>query len=413
MRKATIISIGNELLSGQTVDTNAAYLSKALLEVGIPTAGGYTVVDEIAAIVDCLREASSKADIILITGGLGPTDDDLTRHAIAEFLGVELQLRRGLLETMEGFFKKRGVKMSDKNNIQAYMPEGTEILDNDLGTAAGILYKNKNKIIAAMPGVPYEMRQMFEGQVIDELKKRVSEEIVLVKKLKCFGTGESNIAEKLGSLMHRGRNPLINCTVDYGIITLHIVATAQDQSQAKKMITEDEQMLGGLLGELIFGSDEQTLAEVVGKKLARQGKTVAAAESCTGVLIAKWITDIPGASKYFTYGWTTYSNEAKISQLDVEPELIEQFGTVSSQVASAMAKGAREKASTDFSIAVTGIAGPEGGSEQKPVGSVYIALDSPAGCRAERFAFARGNRDFIRTRTAQTALNMLRLNLSD
>ena len=413
MEKASIISIGNELLSGQTVDTNAAYLGKAMLEIGIPTISGYSIADEINAIVDCLRDASRKADIILITGGLGPTDDDLTRQAFAEFLDVELQFRPDLLEKMEGFFKKCGKEMSGKNKIQAYMPQGTEILNNDLGTAAGILYKKNNKIIAAMPGVPCEMKQMFQTQVIDELKKTAAENIVLVKKLKCFGAGESNIAETLGSLMHRDRNPLINCTVDYGIITLHIVATAEDQSQAKKMIAKDEQILSGLLGELIFGSDEQTLAEVVGKKLAQQGKTVAVAESCTGGLITKWITDVPDASKYFTHGWITYSNEAKVSQLGVEPELIEQFGAVSSQVASAMAKGAREKAKTVFSIAVTGIAGPEGGSEQKLVGLAYIALDSLVGCQVERFTFARRDRDFIRTRTAQTALNMLRLNLSD
>lgn len=413
MKKVSIISIGNELLSGQTVDTNAAYLSKALLEIGIPTICGYTIPDEITSIVESLKQAVGRADIILITGGLGPTDDDLTKQAFAEFLGVGLELQQDTLETIENFFKKRGYKMPEKNKIQAYMPAGCKVLNNDLGTAPGIFYEDKNKIIAAMPGVPFEMEQMFQAHLLNKLQKVNSDNIVLVKKLKCFGMGESSIAEKLGSLMHRGRNPLINCTVDYGMITLHIVATAENQSRAKKMIAENEKLLRELLGKHIFGSDEQTLAEVVGKKLAQQNKALAVAESCSGGLIAKWITDVPGASKYFTYGWVTYSNEAKISQLGVKTELIEQFGAVSSQVASEMAKGARKKAKADFSIAVTGIAGPEGETEQKPVGLVYVAIDCPAGCQTERFIFTHRNRDFIRIQTAQTALNMLRLKLSD
>jgi nicotinamide-nucleotide amidase len=404
MKKASIISIGNELLSGQTVDTNAAYLSKSLLEIGIPTTRGYTIPDEITSIVESMKQAADKTDIVLITGGLGPTDDDLTRQAFAEFLGVELELHLDCLETIEDFFKKRGVKMPEKNKIQAYMPTGCKVLSNDLGTAPGILYENKNEIIAAMPGVPSEMKGMFQTHLLNKLKKINLNNIVLVKKLKCFGTGESSIAEKLGTLMCRNRNPLINCTVDYGIITLHIVAAAENQSRAKKMITEDEKLLGELLGKHLFGSDKQTLAEVVGMKLAQQNKTLAVAESCSGGLIAKWLTDAPGASKFFTYGWVTYSNEAKVSQLGVKAELIEKFGAVSSQVASEMAKGARKKAKTDFSIAVTGIAGPEGGGEQKPVGLVYVAIDCLAGCQTERFIFTNRNRDFIRTRTAQTAL---------
>lgn len=413
MKKASIISIGNELLSGQTVDTNAAYLSKALLEIGIPTVSGYTLPDEIASITDCLEQAGSKADIVLITGGLGPTDDDLTRQAFAEFLGVELQLQPEILQTIESFFKKRGTKMSEKNRIQAYLPRGTTVLDNNCGTAAGILYQNDEKIIAAMPGVPSEMKRMFESQLLDKLEKITAGAVTAVKKLKCFGTGESSIAEKLGLLMQRNRNPLINCTVDYGIITLHIVAAATSRNRAEKMIAKDEELLNGLLGGLIFGTGEQTLAEVAGRKLTQQGKTLAVAESCTGGLITKWITDIPGASRYLTHGWVTYSNEAKINQLGVKTGLIEQFGAVSEQVAVAMAKGARKKAETDFSIAVTGIAGPQGATEQKPVGLVYIALDCAESCQVESFTFARRDREFIRTQAAQTALNILRLKLSD
>ena len=210
--------------------------------------------------------------------------------------------------------------------------------------------------------------------------------------------------------MQRGRNPLINCTVEYGVVTLHIIATAKDKNKARQMAENDEKSLRNTLGNLVYGTGEQTLAEVVGEKLARNKKTLAVAESCTGGTLAKLLTDIPGASRYFTYGWVTYSNRAKISELGVPADLIDKYGAVSEQVAQAMAQGARRKAGTDFAIAITGIAGPAGGSEQKPVGLVYVSVDSDSGCETERYIFSH-DRDFIRLRAAQTALNMLRLQL--
>lgn len=210
--------------------------------------------------------------------------------------------------------------------------------------------------------------------------------------------------------MQRGRNPLINCTVQYGVITLHIIATAKDKGQAQEMAEKDEKTLRNILGELIYGTGEQTLAEVVGAKLAQQKKTIAIAESCTGGTLAKLLTDIPGASRYFTYGWVTYSDIAKIKELGVEADLIKEDGAVSYRIAEAMARGARKRAGADFAIGITGIAGPGGGSEQKPVGLVYISIDSDSGCETKRFIFPY-DRDFIRLRAAQTALNMLRLKL--
>jgi len=410
MKRAKIISIGNEILAGRTVDTNAAYLSRKLLSCGIPAVSFFTISDDVEVISKTLAQAAAKADVILITGGLGPTDDDVTRQALAKFLGVELQLNHRMLEDIENFFAKRDIQMPEKNKIQAYIPTGTRAIANSLGTAAGIIAEHENKFIAALPGVPSEMKQMFEDSVFGELEKFSKGQVVIIRRLKCFGAGESSIAEMLGDLMRRDRNPLINCTVRYGVITLHIVAAAEDKSDAEKMIEKDVQNLRDLLGDLIYGTDEQTLAEVVGKKLAQQNKTIAVAESCTGGLITKMLTDIPGASRYFTYGWVTYSNQAKITELGVPAELIEKYGAVSEQVAEVMAKGAREKAGTDFTIATTGIAGPEGGSEQKPVGLVYIAVSSEKGCQRKRFIFSH-TRETIRQRTAQMALNMLRIEL--
>jgi len=410
MREASIVSIGNELLSGQTIDTNSAYLSGRLFSIGIPVVSSYTVGDEIDLIVRALNLAISGADVVLATGGLGPTDDDLTRQALAKLLGTELQLKEELLHKIQDFFNRRDLQMPAKTKIQAYIPAGTQALANNLGTAPGIIAEVEGKLLIALPGVPAEMKQMFEESVLQKLKGFATEQAVVVRKLKCFGTGESNMAELLGNLCRRGRNPLINCTAQHGVITLHIIAISKDEGKAQQMAKNDERLLRNMLGELIYGTGKQTLAEVVGEKLAQQKKTLAVAESCTGGCLAKLLTDIPGASRYFTHGWVTYSNDAKIGELGVGADLIEKHGAVSEQVAEAMAQGARIRAGTDFAVGITGIAGPGGGSEQKPVGLVYISVDSSRRCLTKRLIIS-GNRGSIRLRAAQTVLNMLRLEL--
>jgi len=410
MKKASIISVGNELLSGQTLNTNAGYLSAELLSIGIPVVSSYVIADEIAAIVRAFGLAGNDADVVIATGGLGPTDDDLTRQALAKFLGVELQLQDELLEKVQGFFVSRNRRMPERNKIQAYIPAGAKALEN-IGTAPGIMAESEGKLFIALPGVPAEMKWMFEESILPELQRLAGSQAIVVRRLKCFGAGESTIAEMLGDMMQRGRSPLINCTVSNGIITLHIIATAQDIDKAQQMAEKDEELLRSTLGELIYGTDEQSLAEVVGEKLIRQKKTIAVAESCTGGCLAKLLTDIPGASRYFTHGWVTYSNSAKTSELGVPADLIQQYGAVSEQVAQAMARGARKKAGTDFAIATTGIAGPTGGTEQKPVGLVYISVDSEKGCETKCCLFSHDRR-FIRFRAAQTALNMLRIKLN-
>jgi len=410
MIEASIVSIGNELLSGETVNSNAAYLGAELLAIGIPVASSYAVGDEIDAIVRAFEQAGTGADVVVATGGLGPTDDDLTRQAMAKFLGVELQFRDDLLEKIERFFAGRDVPMPERNKIQACIPAGADALPN-IGTAPGIRAESKGKLFVALPGVPSEMKRMFAESVLPELKALAGGQALAVRKLKCFGAGESTVAELLGNMMQRGRNPLVNCTVSSGVITLHIVASAEDKEKAERMAQKDEQTLRSVLGELIYGTGDQSLAEVVGEKLAQQKKTIAVAESCTGGLLAKLLTDIPGASEYFTHGWVAYCNEAKIGELGVPPELIEKHGAVSEQVAESMAEGARRKAGTDFAIGITGIAGPSGGTEQKPVGLVYISVNSGTWCDTKRCVFSQDRR-LTRLRAAQTALNMLRLKLN-
>jgi nicotinamide-nucleotide amidase len=408
---AFLLSIGNELLSGLTVDTNAAWISGQLAELGIPTIGVLTVPDEIADTVEALRLAISKADIVIVTGGLGPTDDDLTRQSLAQYLGVELQFHPELFESIAAFFRRRKFTMVEKNRIQAYLPAGTEAIPNSTGTAPG-MFACKGKVrIFCLPGVPSEMKVMFTDFLGPRLAEFTDRQVIVSRRLKCFGTGESMIAEKLGDRMLRGRNPLINCTVSDAVITLHVVATASDRPSAEAMIQKDQTALCEILGNWVYGRDDQTLAEVVGARLAQSNKTIAVAESCTGGLIGKMLTDVPGSSRYFAYGWVTYGNQAKHSELGVDSALLAQYGAVSEPVVRAMAEGARQRSGADVAVAVTGIAGPEGGTEQKPVGLVYVGLATPDQTIVQKCQFPQSSA-MIRNRAALTALNLVRLQMN-
>ncbi|MBP7050086.1 MAG: competence/damage-inducible protein A [Phycisphaerae bacterium] len=406
-KKAGIVSIGNELLNGKTVDTNAAYIAGRLRSIGVPVVGACTVGDKEPAIRHKLAQALEEADVLLITGGLGPTDDDLTRQAIAGLLGVDLVLHEDLLEALRQFFDRRGVQMPQRNAIQAHVPRGATAITNERGTAPGIRAELGDKILYVMPGVPNEMEHMLDAFILPELRQLCVGQAICARRLRCFGAGESKIAEMIGDAMKRDRDPLVNCTVQGGTVTLEIVATAADYGGAQVLADREEQSLRAVLGDVVFGEGDQTLAQVVGEHLARTGRTLAVAESCTGGLLASLITDVPGSSRYFTCGWITYSNAAKHSELMVPQEMLDKQGAVSEQVACAMARGARQRSGADYAIAITGIAGPGGGSEQKPVGLVYIAVDSRDGAETSRHLFS-SDRSSVRLRAAQTALNMLR-----
>ena len=410
MIKARIVSIGNELLNGHTTDTNCSYICGRLLSVGVPVVGAYTVGDDIKQIVRSLKRAAEDADVVIVTGGLGPTDDDLTRQAFAELMGVKLKADPVLMRGISKYFTDRQLPMPEKNAIQACIPEGASALENPFGTAPGIFARIKRKLFFAMPGVPVEMKEMLEKSVLPCLKQKGTKGFTVVKKVRCFGVGESALAEKLGNLIERGRNPLINITVSSGVITLHVVASAKTKKQAGQMAKKETARICSLLGDLVFGFDDQALPDVVGHWLAKHKKTIAVAESCTGGLLAKLITDVPGASDYFTHGWVTYSNRAKTELLGVPEKLIKKYGAVSEEVSSAMAIGARHRAKSDFALAITGIAGPTGGSMQKPVGLVYISVCSRNDCQTKKCLFSY-TRELIRTRAALTALNMLRFAL--
>lgn len=410
MKSAGIISVGNELLSGQTVDTNAAFLGRGLLSADVQVTRHWTVPDEVDAIAEALTQGTQSCDVVLVTGGLGPTEDDVTRQALADFLGVDLELRDDLLVELKQFFKSRGYPMPESNTSQASLPTGCEVIPNAKGTAPGIKAVCGNGPVYVMPGVPDEMKAMFDSLIRPELLQASGHRIV-VKKLKCFGVGESSLVSMLGRKMRRGRNPLINCTVGSGVITLHVIGAGKTLQEAQDLVEQDEAFLLKTLGDLVFGVGDDTLAHVIGRTLHERQASLAVAESCTGGLVGKLITDVPGSSGFFKQGWITYCNESKMDQLGVSKKILETFGAVSEPVAEAMALGVLRKSGAQHAISVTGIAGPTGGTESKPVGLVFIGTASNQGCDVKKYLFSR-DRASIRLRAAQSALHQLWKGLS-
>lgn len=427
---AAILSIGDELVLGQNLDTNAQYLSRQLVSIGCRVVRHQTVGDDEHAITSAIDCARSVADVILITGGLGPTADDLTRHAIASVMKVGLKLDSSWLDHVRAFFAGLGREMPESNSIQAMIPEGAKLIWNHNGTAAGIRAtlsdaSSPRKVeLFAMPGVPKEMKLMLERDVLPVLATMSGGRTIASRALHTFGAGESTVAEMLGDLMKRDRNPTVGTTVSAGIVTIRINARAEHPDAARKALAETESAVRAKLGDLIWGSDEQTLPEVVADLLRHgvadtvqaddgtEATTVATAESCTGGLLAQYLTSVPGSSTYFHQGWVTYTNLSKTMCLNVDPHTIEKNGAVSEPTVRAMAEQARALADSDVGIAISGIAGPGGATPDKPVGTVFIALASARATVARRFVFP-GDRTTIRDRAAKTALAMLRCHLMD
>jgi nicotinamide-nucleotide amidase len=409
---AIVISVGTELTLGQTVDTNAAWLSQQLAEIGMHVIEHTTIADEMHSIRRGIEHACDRADTVLISGGLGPTEDDLTRQALAAAMGVELQLHQDCAERVRTFFTRRNRRMPDSNLVQAMFPAGSTPLENTCGTAPGIRATCGKASVFVMPGVPREMRTMYERDVKPALAGSAGAGVLLTRTIRCYGAGESDMGDKIRDLMQAGCNPAVGITAQHAIIGIRINARAETREQARLMLDETADEVRRRLGTLVFGQDDDTLELAVGRLLAEQSKTVSTAESCTGGLIAESLTDVPGSSAYFIDGVVTYANEAKIRLLGVPAELITQHGAVSREVADAMATRCRQLSGSDFALSVTGIAGPAGGSADKPVGLVYIGLADAEGCRVSEHRLGDYlTRHEIRDRTRKAALNRLRLRL--
>jgi nicotinamide-nucleotide amidase len=413
IESAEIVTIGTEMLLGDLVDTNTAWLSARLATLGVGVYRHTTVGDNRDRIADALKEAASRADLVITTGGLGPTSDDLTNECLAAVTG------RGMVEYPEArahvdeMFRRFGRKPTPSNYKQALFPDGTKLIPNSLGTAPGALLEADGTLFATLPGVPSEMRGMFE-ETLEPLIRARTDGSIVSRTLWFAGIGESALAEKVQDFLDAS-DPTVAPLAGQGKVRLRITTRAATPEEAEERIAPVEEEILSRLGDYYFGEDEETLESAVARLLEAQNATLALAESCTGGLLAKRLTDVPGSSAYFKEGLVTYSNESKERLLGVPHELLVEHGAVSEPVARAMAEGARELAGTDYGLSVTGVAGPDGGTEEKPVGLVFVGLSDAEGTFAEKLdlsAWAR-SREAIRERSANRAFDLLRRRLEE
>jgi nicotinamide-nucleotide amidase len=407
MLNAEIIAIGSEMLTPFRADTNSLWLTERLNSMGIDVKLKTIVGDDEARLEEAVSDALRRSEIIISTGGLGPTEDDITRKIFARVLNRQLILNEAILEKIRTRFARRGMTMPEINARQALIMNGAEMLENNNGTAPGMLIQEGKCTVVLLPGPPREMRPMFDSSVAPVLKERSGDLLIIRRKLSIFGLSESRTDEIAAPIYTKYTNPSTTILFKDGQIELHLTAQASDEGKAERLLDELAGPLEEALGDYIFSRRDEALEQVVGDLLKRTGYTLATAESCTGGLLAGRITDVPGSSEYFLEGAVTYSNEAKTRILGVPKKMIEDHGAVSEEVATAMASGIRELAGSTFGIGITGIAGPSGGSAEKPVGLVYIALADDAQASAKKFIFP-GDRQFIRTLSVNAALDLLR-----
>jgi len=409
--KTAILSIGDELLLGEVVDTNAPRIAARLADVGIATARKLTVGDDEGEIARVLARLAREYDVVIATGGLGPTDDDVTARAAARAAGRRLVLNDEAMERLKEFFVRLGREMHPANGRQCLLPAKAELVPNPVGTASGFHLLLDGCLLIFLPGVPAEMAVMLEETVIPlVLARRGEQQVTRTTTLTIFGLSEAEIGTRLADLDLSRPGLAVAYCVEYPVVQVKLRATGEDDGSLAALLEDGAALVRERLGGHVVAGDGETIDTVVARLFRETGLTLALAESCTGGLIAGRITAIPGSSGYFLLGAVTYSNDAKERLLGVSPELLAEKGAVSAEVARAMARGARRLAGSDLALAVTGIAGPDGGSPDKPVGTVFMALADRAGCSATGYHFT-GDRHRIRTITAVTAMDWLRRRL--
>ena len=408
MATAEIITIGTELLLGQLVDTNTAFIAKSLADAGIDVHRETSVGDNTERIAAAVREALGRADCVMCAGGLGPTVDDLTREAIALATNRPLELHEPSLERIRAMFERLGRRMAENNVRQAMMPRGAIVLDNEQGTAPSFIIEEGSHAVIAVPGVPREMHAMIANQVIPWIVRRYGVSATIVTRvLNTIGVPESDLDQRIADLFHAGVNPSIAVLAHYGQVDVKLTAKAATREQAIAMLDRLEPVVRERLGDCIYAVDGGRIEAVVGDLLRARGWTIATAESFTGGLIASQLISIPGASDYYVGGVVSYANTAKVDFLDVAPDLIEQYGAVSEEVATAMAVGVKAHLRASCALGVTGVAGPGGGTPEKPVGLVYIALALPDASVETRKFMLPGDREIVQRRGATAALTMV------
>jgi nicotinamide-nucleotide amidase len=407
MVTAEIIAIGSELLTPHRTDTNSLWLTERLNSVGIEVRLKTVVGDDEPRLEETIRDALRRSDVIISTGGLGPTEDDITRKVFARVTGRQLMLDYEVLEEIRKRFSSRGYTMTPNNERQALIPRGASVLPNPNGTAPGIKMQQDSKILVLLPGPPREMRPMFENHIMADLEKLSRGIRIATRTLKVTGLGESALDDMIAPIYREYSNPATTILFTDSDLEIHLKATAESSSHAEEIADELADKLADKLGPHLYSTIGESIEEVIGRRLAMKRYSIATAESCTGGLIGERITRVPGSSAYYAGGVVTYTDKAKIRLLGVPQELIDSEGAVSGHVAEAMARGVKERLGSTIGVSVTGIAGPGGGTEGVPVGTVYVGLADDVDVSNRRMILP-GDRHLIRWRASQAALDMVR-----
>lgn len=407
--KAEIITVGTEILLGDIVNTNSQFLAKELASLGLDVYYQSTVGDNESRLMDTLNESLDRSDIIITTGGLGPTNDDITKEVAAKCFNQELVFYNDIWKDIKQYFEKIGVEPTENNKKQAYFPKDCIILNNSNGTAPGAILKKENKMIIVLPGPPKEMIPMFNNELKKHLENLTDYKLIS-RTLRFFGIGESELEDKLSDIINNQTNPTIAPYAKEGEVTLRITAKSYTKDDADNLIDEVENKIKTVVGKYLYGYGETTLEETVAKLLVEKNLTIAISESCTGGMVSSTLIDYPGISQVFMEGCVTYSNEAKMSRLGVKKETLDNFGAVSTETAIEMAKGVAMNLKTNVGLSTTGIAGPGGGTTEKRVGLVYIGLYINGKTKVKKLNLA-GSREKIRVKATKEALNFLRLEL--
>jgi len=403
---AEILAVGTEILLGNIVNTNGQYIANRLAELGINVYHQSVVGDNEERLKQAYDLAFKRADLVITTGGLGPTKDDLTKEVAFDYFTKESILYEDILKNIEGFFKRLNVEMGESNKKQAYFPKDAIIMPNNNGTAPGCIIESHNKVLAVLPGPPREMKAMFEESLVPYLSK-FQDGVLFSKTLRIIGIGESQVEEMIEDIIDNSTNPTVAPYAKEGEVILRITAKAKNKDEAEKLVLPVEKSIRDRLGNQVYGEGETSIEEVLGKMLVDNNLSIATAESCTGGLLAGRIINYPGISAVFKEGAITYTNESKIKRLKVKKETLEKFGAVSSQTAAEMAQGIAKVTGTDIGISTTGIAGPGGGSEEKPVGLVYVGFYFKGEIKTKEFNLV-GDRQRIRNNTVTRTLEWVR-----
>ena len=407
---AEIIAIGSELLTPHRVDSNSLYLTKQLNSIGIEVGVKVVAGDDEGCLEQVVRVAIGRSSLVIATGGLGPTEDDITKKVFARVLHRQMVLEEQILKDIKSRFLSRGLDMPANNARQALVPVGAQVLENPTGTAPGLWIEEGDCVVILLPGVPSEMKTIFETSCLSVLKQRSGNSRMFAKVLKTTGMAESQLDEKIAPIYTEYRNPVTTILASQGEVQIHLTGRGKTEREAEILVNELSDKMELVLGEYIFSRGTESLEQIVGYYLLMRQKTLSIAESCTGGLISERMTRVPGSSEYFLCGVTCYSNQSKINLAEIPPLVIEMNGAVSSEVAKSLAEGIREKTGSNLGLGITGIAGPSGGSPEKPVGLVYIALATEATVACQKFQFG-GDRERVRFWASQTALDMVRRSL--